>query len=161
MKVDSIERTCCFSGHRKIPFTKQNSISKQLERVIEELVSQGYTYFGAGGALGFDTLAAKTVLKLRKRYPEIKLILVLPCKTQASLWSQADKRTYEEIKSQADKVVYISDEYTKGCMYERNRHLVDNSSICVCCLTKDSGGTAYTVKYARKKGIQIINLAEV
>lgn len=156
-----MNKTCCFSGHRRIPLGKVRTIERRLEKTIIDLIDQGFLYFGAGGALGFDTLAAKTVLKLREVHPEIKLILVLPCKTQASLWSQADKRTYEEIKSQADKIVYISDEYTRGCMYERNRHLVDNSSICVCYLTKDSGGTAYTVKYARKKGVQIINLAEI
>ena len=48
---------------------------------------------------------------------------------------------------------------TQGCMYKRNRHLVDHSGICVCYLTKDSGGTAYTVRYARTHGLEIINLA--
>ena len=59
----------------------------------------------------------------------------------------------------SDKVVYTARQYTRGCMFKRNRHLVDNSSVCVCYLTKDSGGTAYTVDYAEKKGLEIINLA--
>ena len=152
-------KTCCFSGHRQIPIGKAYRISKRVEKTIEELISQGIIYFGTGGALGFDTLASKAVIKVRKRYPEIKLILVLPCKTQADSWACADRQTYEEIKVQADKVVYISEEYTKGCMLERNRHLVNSSSVCVCYLTKDTGGTAYTVKYAKQKGLRIINLA--
>ena len=44
-------------------------------------------------------------------------------------------------------------------MHKRNRHLVDNSSVCVCYLNKENGGTAYTVRYAGKKGLEIINLA--
>ena len=48
---------------------------------------------------------------------------------------------------------------TQGCMYKRNRHLVDHSGVCVCYLTKDSGGTTYTVRYARAHGLEIINLA--
>lgn len=44
-------------------------------------------------------------------------------------------------------------------MLERNRHLVNSSSVCVCYLTKDTGGTAYTVKDAKQKGLQITNLA--
>ena len=44
-------------------------------------------------------------------------------------------------------------------MHKRNRHLVDNSSVCVCYLAKDSGGTDYTVGYARLKGLKVINLA--
>ena len=65
-------------------------------------------YFGAGGALGFDTLAAQCVLSLKNQYTHIKLILVLPCITQTKGWSENDIAIYEEIKSQADKVVYTS-----------------------------------------------------
>lgn len=110
--------------------------------------------------MGFDTLAAETVLALREKFSQIKLILVLPCKTQADRWNDDDKRRYERIKEQADKVVYTSTEYTKGCMHKRNRHLVDHSSVCVCYLTKDTGGTAYTVQYASAQGLFVVNVAE-
>ncbi len=40
-----------------------------------------------------------------------------------------------------------------------NRYLVDNSGVCVCYLTRDAGGTAYTVNYAKRQGLEIINLA--
>ena len=56
-------------------------------------------------------------------------------------------------------MVYVSRQYTRGCMHERNRHLVDNSSVCVCYLNRESGGTAYTVDYAEKQGLEVINLA--
>ena len=64
---------------------------------------------------------------------------------------------YEKIKKEADKIVYISEEYTKSCMMERNRHLVDNSKYCICCFNGQKGGTAYTVSYAKKRGLEIIN----
>ena len=41
-------------------------------------------------------------------------------------------------------------------MHKRNRMLVDMSSICICYLTKDTGGTAYTVKYAEKQKLKIL-----
>ena len=110
--------------------------------------------------MGFDTLAAQTVLDLKTDYPQIKLILVLPCLSQTDSWSSEDKDKYEYIKANADKVVYTSREYTKGCMHKRNRHLVDNSSACVCYLTEKTGGTAYTVEYANSKGLFVINTAE-
>ena len=131
-----------------------------MKTTIIDLIHQGYLYFGAGGALGFDTLAEKAVLELKKNYPQIKLILVLPCISQAKSWSSTDKEVYEQIKKKADKVIYTSQEYTRGCMHKRNRHLVDNSSVCICYLTKESGGTAYTVDYALKKGLSIINLGK-
>ena len=55
-----------------------------------------------------------------------------------------------------DKVVWTSEEYIRDCMFKRNRHLVDNSSLCICYLTKNTGGTAYTVRYAKSKGKTVI-----
>lgn len=153
------EKTCCFTGHRKLPFWGRRKVAAKLEKTIINLIDRGIRFFGAGGALGFDTLAAQTVLRLKKKYPDIKLILVLPCLTQARGWPTEDVEEYERIKAQADKVIYTAQEYTKGCMHKRNRHLVDHSSVCVCYLTKDNGGTAYTVDYAEKRGLEIINLA--
>lgn len=45
-------------------------------------------------------------------------------------------------------------------MFRRNRYLVDNSSICIAYLTKNKGGTAYTVDYAKKLGVTVINIAD-
>ena len=158
--IELKNRTVCFTGHRKIPPKRMKSLARRLRIVIIELIDKGYLFFGAGGALGFDTLAAQTVLDLKTDYPQIKLILVLPCLSQADSWSSEDKDKYEYIKANADKVVYTSREYTKGCMYKRNRHLVDNSSACICYLTEKTGGTAYTVEYANSKGLLIVNTAE-
>lgn len=157
--TEHIEQTVCFTGHRDIPFLRLLSLKRKLKKTVEDLINQGFCYFSAGGALGFDTLAAQTVLDLRKTHSQIKLILILPCKSQADRWSDSDKEVYEIILEQADKVVYTSEEYTKGCMFKRNRHLVDHSSVCVCYLNKGTGGTAYTVKYATSKGLKILNLA--
>lgn len=154
------EQTVCFTGHRKIPALQNISIRRKLKKTLEMLIEEGYCFFGAGGALGFDTLAAQTVLELKKDFPQIKLILVLPCLSQADRWVEKDKAIYEDIKDKADKVVYTSQEYTRDCMFKRNRHLVDGSSLCVCYLTERSGGTAYTVDYARKQGLTIINVAD-
>ena len=153
-------RTVCFTGHRKIPQEHFDTLAQRLKTILVQLINEGYVYFGAGGALGFDTLAAKTVLDLKTEYPEVRLILVLPCLSQTRGWSARDIEIYEEIKSKADKVVYTSQEYTKGCMHTRNRHLVDNSSVCICYLTESTGGTAYTVDYAQKNNLTVINLGE-
>ena len=150
--------TCCFTGHRRIPSEEYDEIASKLEDVLCQLINTGYQFFGAGGALGFDTLAATTVLKLKKRYPHIKLILVLPCRNQTAKWKASDVKVYEYIKSQADKVVYISEEYTADCMFKRNRHLVDNSSVCIAYCKKDSGGTFYTVGYARDNGLRVFSI---
>ena len=154
------EKTVCFTGHRTIPMLKKWKIEKKLKETLEALIDNGYCYFGAGGALGFDTIAAQTVLGLKKKHPEIKLILVLPCKNQTRGWEEKDVSVYESIIEQADKVVYTQEHYDRGCMFKRNRHLVDNSSVCVAYLTEEKGGTAYTVNYENQKGVKVINIAE-
>ena len=158
---DMRAKTCCFTGHREIPLLQRHRIAKKLQQEIIKLIQEGVVYFGAGGALGFDTLAAQTVLRMKAQYSEIKLILVLPCESQADRWDEKDRRVYEEIKLKADKVKYTSIAYTSGCMHKRNRHLVDNSSVCVSYMTKNTGGTAYTVDYAKKNHVRVINLAEL
>lgn len=152
--------TCCFTGHRIIESKDIPTVIHRLEKTIVSCIDKGYQYFGTGGALGFDTIAANTVLRFRNEYPFIRLILVLPCKQQSSGWDIDDIEEYNRIMAEADKIVYTSQDYFRGCMHKRNRHLIDNSSLCICYLLSDRGGTAYTVNYARKNGVQIINLAE-
>lgn len=153
------ECTCCFTGHRMLPQNKLSNISVSLEEIIIKYINEGYRYFGAGGALGFDTFAAETLLTLKRKYPYIKLILVLPCLSQTKGWNKFDVDRYNYIKTQADKIVYISKEYTSDCLLKRNRHLVNYSSLCICYLSKNSGGTAYTVNYANKNNLKIENIA--
>ena len=152
--------TCCFNGHRRIPPSERPALEKRLEVEIEHLIHQGVRYFGAGGALGFDTMAALAVLRLRTLHPHIRLILVLPCEDQAKSWGEAGKKIYDLILHDADKVVYVSRKYTPDCMYKRNRHLVNHSGVCLCYLTNPKSGTGYTVGYAKQKGLRVINLAE-
>lgn len=152
------EITCCFTGHRIIPQNERKALAERLEERVRQLAGEGIYRFCAGGALGFDTMAALTVLRLREELG-LRLILVLPCLRQTRGWPERDAELYEEIKERADETVYVSREYSSGCMHRRNRLLVEESSVCVCCLTRQSGGTAYTVHYACERGLRVINLA--
>lgn len=90
-------------------------------------------------------------------------MLVLQCQLERELIRYVKRYLCQPqvtIIREIHKVVYTSEEYTRGCMFKRNRHLVDNSSICIAYLTESKGGTAYTVNYAKQKKIQVINLAE-
>ena len=96
------------------------------------------------------------VIKLKQKYKNIKLILVLPCENQQLKWNTNDIKAYESIKMQADKIVYVSHNYTNDCMHRRNRHLVNHSKFCTCYYDGTAGGTEYTIKYAKSKGLKII-----
>ena len=53
---------CCFTGHRKIPQKKYIQIQEKLKDKIVKAIQNGYTFFYAGGAVGFDTMAAPLTL---------------------------------------------------------------------------------------------------
>jgi len=154
------QQTACFTGHRFLPRDQLPIITQKLEATISELYSAGIVLYEIGGALGFDTLAGFTVLEMKKKYPEIKLIMVLPCRNQDIKWRQPDRDKYRKLLDRADKTVCLQDNYDDDCMLRRNRYLVDNSSVCIAYLTQRRGGTLYTVNYAKKNGKRIINLAD-
>ena len=149
----------CFSGHRILP-VDCGELQFSLEAAVRELIGQGVVFFGAGGALGFDMLAEETILKMKEQYPQIKLVLVLPCPPaqQTLKWNDSQRKRYNDILIRADKVRILSAEYTKSCMLDRNRHMVDNSGHLICYLRNNRGGTFYTTRYAKQKGLKIIRV---
>lgn len=155
------EISCCFTGHRKLTTEEENKLAERLFHQVTSLIGQGILHFYTGGALGFDTMAARTILALKRQNKKIQLHLILPCKEQDKYWNSSDHFTYQKILWESDSVEYVSDQYFRGCMHERNRQLVNHASFCICYLTNSTGGTAFTVNYARKKGLTIINLADL
>ena len=153
-------KICCFTGHRTVPLSHRTPLALLLDKTIDRLVLEGYTDFRAGGALGFDMLAALRVLRARERHPEIKLHLILPCRDQAKSWNEGEQLLWQDIVDRADDVEYLFDTYQSGCMYARNRALVNGADLCVAYLTAPRGGTLYTCTYAEKKGVSILNLAD-
>ncbi len=152
-------KTVCFSGHRELHEPKED-IEKRLEAAIRQCILNGAEQFIAGGAIGVDTIAARTVIRLRKEYPNIRLVLALPCppEYQTRNWTEQQKEEYQEILRQADEKRVLSNKYTRGCMFARNRHMVDNSDTLIYYLRSDKGGTKYTVDYAKRKGIELVGL---
>ncbi len=155
--------TCFFTGHRTIVKNGMDRLTEDIDRAVADLIEKGYKRFVCGGAVGFDTVAACRVIVAKKKYPEIELVLVLPCRDQTMRWrSTYDISLYQRIKGLADEVIYSSETYTSGCMHLRNRTMADMSSACITYYNNSgTGGTAYTVKYATEAGVNIINLYDL
>ena len=153
--------TCCFTGHRDIPIEHMKELPCLLDEVLYRQIDRGVRHFIAGGAIGFDTLASLKVLEMRERFGFITLKLCLPCKNQTQNWNLRDISAYNYILKKADSVEYISDVYTKACMLERNRKMVDLSDICIAYCIQNRGGTAFTCAYALKHDTELINLFDL
>lgn len=154
------ENAVCFTGHREIG-EPISDVELRLTKTVERLIEQGYVFFWAGGARGFDTIASEVVLKLKSIYPQIHLFLALPFDeqyTHEKNWTQAEISQYHRIKGLASNVVILCDGFRPSAYHQRNRYLVDNSSVCIAYLNRDKSGTGYTVRYAKKRGLQVVNL---
>lgn len=149
--------SCSFTGHR-ILSDDYDIISKKVYTVVRSLIANGTTTFISGGAIGFDSLCSKIVISMKKKFPEIKLKLILPCRDQDKKWNESQKNEYHYIIDNADEISYVSDTYITGCMHLRNRQMIDSSTHVITYCKRRFGGTYYTINYAKKKDKNIIDI---
>ena len=158
--ADLRQRTCCFTGHRAIPEKNLLGILERTERAVRRLIEHGIVFFGVGGAIGYDTEAAKLLFRLRTTdYPQIKVILVYPFEGFTSRWNDGQRAEYARLLPQYDKAVCVAQRASREAYLERDRHLVDGSAYCIAYCTRNRGGTAYTLRYAQQEGLKIFNTA--
>lgn len=159
-----IKMACAFTGHRPERFSFGYDESDERCLRIKSLMAEWITAFIIGGvrtfytgmALGIDQWAASIVLNMKQQHSGIRLIALVPCKTQADRWSEKQRGKYEAILAECDNVQILNDYYTRGCMHQRNRVLVESAAYLLAVYDGgEDGGTAYTVDYARKNNRQI------
>ena len=154
---DPYQKRCAFTGYRpqKMPWAFDESnqqcvqFKAMLRATIETLIEQGYTHFLSGGAMGMDMYAAEMVLDLRSQYPQITLEMVSPYDQQAEKWIPDLRARHDRLFDQADVVTAVSHEYTKGCMFKRNRYLVVNADLLLAAYDGQPGGTKMTIDIAK------------
>jgi len=165
--MEEKNKTLCFSGHRtgKMPKSKDELriLKQNLYSEIDNAIVDGYETFLFGACFGFDLICAEMVLMRKKIVKpldpkKIKLIAVVPFEEQATKWNEYDRIKYFNILSKCDDVITLNKHFRVGCYYARNRYMIDNSSKLICYYNGSGGGTEYTVDYAEKHSVPIINL---
>ena len=153
---------CCFTGHRYFPWSSDPESSEykvlieRLDWAIDQVLAKGVIHFICGNAIGVDTWAAEIVLQRKANNPEIFLEIALPF---------SDHNRHEpgcqNIQSKADLVHVVSTEKSRIAAFcERDTYMVDQSNILIAVYDKNRShsGTAKTVAYARKQGLEIIEI---
>ncbi len=158
---DSVQtiRACSFTGHRAIKKEHEQIVADRLSRAVEYAYSKGCRIFYCGGAVGFDTLAAKEVLRFSITHRDAKLHLILPCQNQDEKWSEEQKSTYHYILKNADFTEYVSDAYTPTCMMDRNQRLSELGDILIAYIYYSRSGAGQTVRMAKRLGKPVYNVA--
>lgn len=151
--------SAAFTGHRFYDFSQREFIQERLTSAISEAYDHGIRNFISGFALGIDLMAAQLVQSLKCNLSGISLTAAIPFEGQAERYNIYDKRVYRRLLELADKVIVLSDCYYPRCFLDRDEFMVENASYLIAYYDgREKGGTYYTVKKARARGIPIINV---
>jgi len=159
------KQICAFTGLRpeKLPVLTDTTTSEYAvlrtrikNEVIRLITEENVGSFLCGMAKGIDLICGRIVLELKEQYPDITLEAVIPYEKQAAAWNENDREEYFDVAEHCDKETMLQTQYTNGCLQKRNRYLVDNADIVLAVWNGTSGGTAYTVSYAQKKGKTLV-----
>lgn len=151
-------KACSFTGHRVISPDSVKPLENLLSRAIEYVYGEGCREFFVGGAMGFDTMAAKQLISKRITCPDIRLTVIIPCVNQSEHWGYTAREMYAYIVSNADEVIFTSEEYTADCMKIRNAKLVEVCDVLIAYSGNARSGSAQTIRMAEKAGKLIFNL---
>lgn len=128
--------TVTFCGHSDAPYT--DSFRNHIKETIETLIDRGAREFLLGGYGAFDNMVAGVVRELKKKYPNITAVLVLPYLNRTAGFAGYDTTVYPPLET-VPKRFAIS---------HRNRWMVENSDIVVAYVNYGWGGAATTLRYA-------------
>ena len=156
--------SCCFTGHRpmKLPWgmnerdPRCTALKLELAARLEAIYALGYRHFLCGMAIGCDMYFAEAVLELRQQHPDVTLEAAIPFGDQPGRWDEAQRRRYNSLSDRADKVTVLQIGYTSDCMMQRNRYMVDRSSLLLACFDGRPGGTMKTILYAERSGVKTL-----
>lgn len=143
---------CALTGHRVLPsFFDEEKLAEFFER----LVRAGYDVFYCGMAEGFDLAALECLARLKGKYP-LHLVACIPYRGQEMGFCERDRRKYRRLIRACDETVVLSERYYAGCFFARNRYMVDKADLLAAFCSRETGGTAYTVRYAQRNHVEVV-----
>lgn len=155
-------QSAAFTGHRTIRPEHLPRLKTLLASSIVQLYEQHFRNFYCGMAVGFDLLAAETIIELKTICPQLRLIASIPFHSQDRFYSEEDKARYQAAINQADEKIILSTRYNRHAYRIRNAYLVEHSSCIISYFDASLGksGTAQTIRMAQTNGSTIINLLQ-
>lgn len=140
------EKTATFIGHSECYSVDSTAIRLAIVSLIEKGVSE----FINGGMGGFDWICARAVYELKKEYPHIRNLLVIPYLT----FTIRNKDLFDDVIYPTGFEKY----HFKAAIPKRNRYLIDNSAYAICYVKHGWGGAAKTYEMAKKLKLEIIDV---
>lgn len=156
------KKKVCFIGHRHIYNYKE--IREKLYNIVEEEIKNGCKFFTMGTHGEFDEMALSVCRELRKIYTDIEIEVVItsfktiePIIDHDPIFGDEKYIPYSDVKT---TMYDIEEEHYKRKIVVSNQQMIDSCDTLICCVnpTKNYGGAILAYKYAKKKGLQTVNL---
>lgn len=145
-------KSCFLFGHRYC----SEDILPEIEQAVERLyTTKGVVDFYVGSRGVFDSLATTAVKRVKKKYPDMKLYLVLayhPAERPVELTVGFDGSYYPPLENVPRPYAIV----------RANRYMVDTADV-VICYVKHPGNARELLAYARrrkKEALPVENLGE-
>lgn len=134
--------TVTFSGERRLDFHIAEFAYVKLKIALEQLIRDGADRFLLGGCSDFDKLAAVTLKLMKKDYPHIEVVLVVPHKNLRYIEEFYDSFEYPELEPS---------EMNCYAEVKRNWYMLSKAD-CLVTFVYDyaNGVEERLVKYAKK-----------
>ena len=158
---------CAFTGHRpeRLPWglneddARCAALKTLLRRTVREVYDRGFHTFLCGMARGCDQYFAEAVLAARADgAQDAQLCALVPCPSQPDGWDEASVARYWALLAACDQLEVLEDHYSPGCMLRRNREMLRRAQLLISVFDGTPGGTASTLRFAAKQGIEILPL---
>ena len=115
------------------------------------LDSQGIDTFYVGNQGQFDSAIYSCLKQLRKKYPHIRVCVVLAyLPTEKSEFDDTSDTMYPEIEG-----------HPRFAIERRNKWMIKNAEYCVCYINHTWGGAYKFAQLAKRRGKMVINLGNI
>lgn len=144
-----------FFGHSD--FCEGTKYKEKMITTIESLVENKTVEFYLGNYGGFDKFCYNCCREYKTKNEKSSLVFVTP---------YIDSGYHARLKSASesyDLIIYpeIESKPKRFAIVYRNRFMVESADVIICYIKRNRGGAYQAVKYAKRLGRTIINLAEI
>ncbi len=140
--------TVTFCGHSTIYSEDLDIVKQRLYEEIKQAILCGADEFLFGGYGEFDILCARAVKDFKKKYPNIKSVLVVPYIDREYNKELYDCLEYPPLENVCKKFAII----------KRNEYMVQISDVVITYVRYNTGGAWKTYSFAVRQGKEIVNL---
>jgi len=146
---------CCFAGHDGI---YSNDVKEKIKTIAENLiVNCNVNEFWVGNYGGFDRCSGTAIAELKKAYPQIELDCVIPYLTKdINAYQAFYKKKYDNILIADISLITPK----KLQIIKTNEYMVNHSDFLICYIDHAWGGAFRTFDYAKRKKLQVYNIAD-